>query len=119
MPLPSLDRLSSGVPLPQWSRVPPERTETYFKFLLVAHMQLTRALATLIAPVDPEPDPDPYGLKYRGLFAASPDKQHYLEILGQYNARRDRLLANLSTVEQRLSVALGSEYERELLKLLA
>ena len=89
MPLPPLERLSPGDPLPEWRDVSPAKAEVYFKFLLLAHMKLTSALANL------EPAEG-----------------------SAYPARRRRLVANLKTVEDRLSTALDYGHQAWLNRLL-
>lgn len=89
MPLPPLERLSPGDPLPEWSAVSPAKTEVYFKFLLVAHMKLTSALANLQPPDD-----------------------------AVYSVRRRRLVANLKTVEERIGTALDYGHQAWLNRLL-
>ena len=89
MPLPPLERLDPGAPLPQWRAVLPAKAEVYFKFLLIAHMKLTSALANL------EPAEG-----------------------SAYPARRRRLVANLKTVEDRLSTALDYGHQAWLNRLL-
>ena len=127
MVLPPLEQLPVGM-LASLTRAfqTAEQRRDYQTYLLVAHAALKAALA---AP--PPEDPGPGGgggpgggAEYRGLGEPNPERGYYLYVLmPAYNARRDRLLANLKRVEQELpegyqQMTLSEDYQRMLQDLL-
>ena len=121
MPLPPLEQLPVGMLASLTGAFQTaEQRRDYQTYLLVAHAALKAALA---AP--PPEDPGPGGdTEYRGLGEPNPEREYYLYVLmPAYNARRDRLRANLERVEQELpegyqQMTLSKDYQRMLQDLL-
>tara|TARA_X000001036_G_scaffold412387_1_gene425844 strand:- start:525 stop:959 length:435 start_codon:yes stop_codon:yes gene_type:complete len=143
MPLPPLQQLAVGMPASGPSAYETERRD-HLTYLLVARVALKHALADLPRPEDPSaaynafkdmyPDgPGPGGgAAYRSLAGYDdeppvppvppPDpedvRRYKEELLPAYTLRRDRLVANLESVEKELPQWLSKDYGRELAKLL-